>query len=141
MSKYNGTIELISGIKQANDQDFPLVEASAVQVDDTGKRLDAELDAISADANIKVYPLVESATTTLEPDKYHVLGVVNELTLTLQDAQDGYAHEYCFEFTTGDEFLGMSITPEPKWFNDFEIEPNKTYQASILRGIGVIAGA
>ena len=43
MAKYNGSIELISGLKQANDQDFPLVDASAVQVDESGTRLDKAL--------------------------------------------------------------------------------------------------
>lgn len=47
MAQYSGSIELISGIKQANNGNFPLVEASAIQVDDTDKRLNtilAELD-------------------------------------------------------------------------------------------------
>lgn len=43
MAKYNGSIELISGLKQANGQDFPLVDASAVQVDESGTRLDKAL--------------------------------------------------------------------------------------------------
>ena len=43
MAQYNGSIELISGIKQANDGNFPLVEASAIQVDDVGKRLNVVL--------------------------------------------------------------------------------------------------
>ena len=43
MAKYNGSVELISGITQKNGQDFPLVDASAVQVDESGKRLDEAL--------------------------------------------------------------------------------------------------
>ena len=35
---YNGSVELISGITPANGQDFPLVAAHAVQVDDDGTR-------------------------------------------------------------------------------------------------------
>ena len=34
MAKYNGSVELISGITQANNQDFPLMESHAIQVDD-----------------------------------------------------------------------------------------------------------
>ncbi|MGF0146308.1 hypothetical protein ACQRDF_02590 [Lachnospiraceae bacterium SGI.054] len=44
MAEYNGSIELISGLKQANGQDFPLVDASAVQVDESGTRLDKALE-------------------------------------------------------------------------------------------------
>lgn len=47
MAKYNGTTELISGLIQANNQNFPLVDASAVQVDDNGKRLDEVLEQIN----------------------------------------------------------------------------------------------
>ena len=37
MAKYNGSVELISGITPANGQDFPLVAAHAVQVEDDDK--------------------------------------------------------------------------------------------------------
>jgi hypothetical protein len=47
MAKYNGSTELISGLIQANNQNFPLVDASAVQVDDNGKRLDKALEQIN----------------------------------------------------------------------------------------------
>lgn len=43
LNNYTGTVELAAGLKQKNDNDFPLVEAHAVQVDEEGKRLDAVL--------------------------------------------------------------------------------------------------
>ena len=49
MAKYNGSVELISGITSANGQDFPLVAAHAVQVDDDGTRLDEALKNVSTD--------------------------------------------------------------------------------------------
>lgn len=51
MAKYYGTTELISGLIQANNLDFPLVDASAVQVDDNGKRLDKALEQINERLN------------------------------------------------------------------------------------------
>lgn len=50
MAKYNGSVELISGITQANNQDFPLMESHAIQVDDEGTRLDEVLDKVQYDA-------------------------------------------------------------------------------------------
>lgn len=41
MAAYKGSVELISGITQKNGGDFPLMEASAIQFDDTGVRMDA----------------------------------------------------------------------------------------------------
>lgn len=46
MAEYTGSVELISGITQKNAGDFPLMDASAVQVDDTGKRLDVKLQEL-----------------------------------------------------------------------------------------------
>ena len=45
---YNGSIELISGIKQKNNGKFPLVDASAIRVDDNSM-LDATLDTLKGD--------------------------------------------------------------------------------------------
>lgn len=47
MAVYNGSIELISGITQKNGGDFALVNAPAVQVDDSGKRLDVRLQELA----------------------------------------------------------------------------------------------
>lgn len=85
---------------------------------------------------------VSTTTATIEPDHFTVFGVVSELSVTLQEAEnDGYVHEYCFEFTTADEFNGLTITPAPKWVSEPVLSPNKTYQVSIVREIGVIVGA
>lgn len=45
---YNGSIELISGITQKNKGTFPLVDASAVRVDDE-VRLDEKLSDMTQD--------------------------------------------------------------------------------------------
>lgn len=46
MAAYKGSVELISGITQKNNGTFPLMDASAVQVDDNDKRLDTKLQEI-----------------------------------------------------------------------------------------------
>ena len=50
-NKYNGSIELISGITPKNKGNFPLVNAKDIQVDDEGTRLsdtlsNSEIEAI-----------------------------------------------------------------------------------------------
>ena len=52
MAVYNGTVELIAGITQKNGQNFALVNAPAVQVDDTGKRLDQALSELGSSQSI-----------------------------------------------------------------------------------------
>ena len=44
---YNGSVELISGLKTKNGGTFPLVNAPDVQVDGDGTRLPAMLDKIT----------------------------------------------------------------------------------------------
>lgn len=111
--------------------------ADAKAVGDVVTQMNEKID----EAALKAYPIVENPGTVLAPDKYNVFGTVNELRITLETVNDGCAHEYCFEFTAGNEFVGMTITPAPKWVEEPVIEMNKTYQVSILRGIGVIVGA
>ena len=37
LTNYSGSVELISGIKQKNNGNFPLMEANAIQIDNDGK--------------------------------------------------------------------------------------------------------
>lgn len=53
---YNGSVELISGIKPKNGGTFPLVNAPDVQVDDDGTRLPAMLDKITEVQSVDALP-------------------------------------------------------------------------------------
>lgn len=46
MAEYKGSVEIQGGLTPKNNNDFPLVSARHVQVDDTGKRLDEKLNEI-----------------------------------------------------------------------------------------------
>lgn len=62
---YNGSVELISGIKPKNGGTFPLVNAHDVQVDDDGTRLD---EVLPSSANMRaeewVFTLMDGSTVT-----------------------------------------------------------------------------
>ena len=47
-TSYNGTIDLISGIRPKNNGTFPLMDAHDIQTQEDGTRLDAELIALRA---------------------------------------------------------------------------------------------
>ncbi|MBO5435881.1 hypothetical protein J6A31_08815 [bacterium] len=140
-----GTLnQRIDDISITTDSELNTTSENPIQNKTVAEKFEAieqAIDNIEADTT---YPIVETTNTTMtiEPDKYTVFGTVSELHITLQEAEnDGLVHEYCFEFTTADEFYGIAISPEPKWVDGLAIESNKTYQVSIVRGIGVIAGA
>ena len=67
MAKYKGSVELISGLIQKNGGTFPLIDASAVQVDDTGKRLDAKLAEIGTGSG-------SGAAFGIKPEDYGAKG-------------------------------------------------------------------
>lgn len=53
---YNGSIELISGLKPKNNGDFPLVNAPDVQVSDDGTRLPVMLAKITEVQSVDALP-------------------------------------------------------------------------------------
>lgn len=53
---YNGSIELISGLKPKNNGNFPLVNAPDVQVDDDGTRLPVMLAKITEVQSVDALP-------------------------------------------------------------------------------------
>lgn len=110
--------------------DYPAVTADQVEMPD-GSRLSDLTPA---------YPVLEG-TQELQPDRFYSFGAVSALAVTLADSGDDVAHEYAFEFVASSNFSGFSVTPAPKWASQVQITPGKTYQVSILRGIGVMIGA
>lgn len=52
LENYSGSIDLISGLRQKNNGDFPLLTAHDVQVDENGKRLDEKLAELDETAGV-----------------------------------------------------------------------------------------
>ena len=90
-----------------------------------------------ADDISRSYTIV-NAETQIQPECYHVFGEVDSLSVTLAEADDKKAYEYCFEFIPSEKFSELTITPAPSWVNPPQFPAGKTCQVSILRGIGVM---
>lgn len=54
MAKYKGSVELISGITQKNGGKFMLMDAAAVQYDDTGKSVKDVIGKLEAGAGNEI---------------------------------------------------------------------------------------
>ena len=83
MAKYKGSVELISGITQANGQTFPLVDASAVQTDANDKRLDKSLEEIKKNfntVNASIDEVNSISVSPTQPSKDNVEMWVNPST-------------------------------------------------------------
>lgn len=54
MAKYKGSVEIISGITQKNGGKFMLMDAAAVQYDDTGKSVKDVIGELEAGAGNEI---------------------------------------------------------------------------------------
>lgn len=78
-------------------------------------------------------------TFTLTPNTFHVWDEVASLDLSFADETAGVANEYLFQFTSGTTATTLTLVGEKQWVNgEPNIEPNKTYQISIVNNIGLI---
>ena len=90
------------------------------------------------------YPVVSiiHASAELAPNTYYKWGEIAALTVTLAEPTNtDRTNEYCFEFVSGETPTTLSVPDTVKWVKEPNIEAGKTYQVSILNGIGVICGA
>lgn len=90
-----------------------------------------------------VYPVVDMTDTAAEllPNTFYKWGEVSSLSVALVSPVDGITNEYCFEFVSGSTATELTVPSSVKWVQTPSIEAGKTYQVSILNGIGVIVGA
>lgn len=85
-----------------------------------------------------------STSYGIAPNTLHVWGEVSALYLSLTPGEVGYVQEYMIQFTSGSTATTLSLPNTLKWLNGVtpsDIEASKTYQVSILNGVGVIGGA
>lgn len=83
--------------------------------------------------------IITESTKELQANTYYVFGEVETLTLTLAAGENGVMSEYMFEFTSGTTPTVITPIDGVEWRGD-TIEANKVYQASIVRGIGILVG-
>lgn len=87
--------------------------------------------------------LIEGATPTqsISPNKFYKFGNVTTLTITFAPETPNVLNEYMFQFTSGETTTVLNMPDSVKWIGDHTIEPNKTYQVSIVNNLAVIGGA
>ena len=91
-----------------------------------------------------VYPVVAmtASSAELSPNTFYRWGEIAAMSVTLATPSDTtITNEYCFEFVSGETATTLTVPSDIKWVQEPTIEAGKTYQVSILNGIGVICGA
>ena len=101
-------------------------------------------DAINSIGNISIaYPQVNHGTSdtrfALTPNVLHVWDEVAELSLKLTDPTDTtVANEYIFQFTSGATATTLTLPVDLQWTSEPVINPNCTYQVSILNNCATL---
>ena len=75
LKNYDGSIDLISGVRQKNNGDFPLMDAHAVQTREDGTRLDAEIEEIrllaeNSGASVSCQEQEDGILLTIDENQY-----------------------------------------------------------------------
>lgn len=74
LNSYTGNVEVIDGLTPANGQDFALMQAHHIQVDENGKRLDQKLDEMGQNTGGGSYVLELTAESgTLTDEQYNAV--------------------------------------------------------------------
>ena len=95
------------------------------------------------DSGIMSSVLIEGATPTqsISPNKFYKFEIVTTLTITFSPETPNVLNEYMFQFTSGETATVLNMPDSVRWIGDHTIEPNKTYQVSIVNNLAVIGGA
>lgn len=128
--------------------DYKISELSVAESLDGSEQIPFEKDgvngAVSASELINGYgmPMVlqSEAAVTIEPDVLNVWGVMAALAVDFAPCREGYAGEYCLEFTSGEPATVLSLPASVQFPDESIIEPNMRYQISVVDNFGLIAG-
>ena len=100
--------------------------------------------ALTASQLMKSYgmPVVTQTGTevTIQPDVLNKWGEVASLSVDFAEGTEGYAHEYCIEFISGETATTLSLPASVKFPDEPTIEANMRYQISVVNNIALIAG-
>lgn len=110
----------------------------------SGQQVENLLDQVAEGGGSGAYAEVSHGTGdtafALTPNTFHVWDEVSSLDLSFEDETVGVANEYLFQFTSGETATSLTLPDTIKWVAEPTIEPNKTYQLSIVNNIGLIVG-
>ena len=97
----------------------------------------------NGDSGIMSSVLIEGATPTqsIRPNKKYKFESVTTFTITFSPETPNVLNEYMFQFTSGETATVLNMPDSVRWIGDHTIEPNKTYQVSIVNNLAVIGGA
>ena len=155
LNNYSGSIDLITGLRQKNNGDFPLLTAHDVQVDENGKRLDTKLEELAKTEGGGTSITITDISESTESGGSNVVTFSNGKTLSVKNGKDGKDglrgtqifvtdganSDWLFETTVVFTFadipenqlqIGDLVFCKTKWFEVIEIVANGYYSQLIV---------
>ena len=79
-------------------------------------------------------------TVEIEPNVLNVWGEVASLTITFAEVDATKYNEFMIQFVSGSAATTLTLPSSVEWLTDADIEPNTTYQISIVNNLGIMEG-
>ena len=133
----------VKGTKSENTDSTSFSFAFSGLKGERGEQGAQGLKGDKGDSGIMSSVLIEGATPTqsISPNKFYKFESVTTLTITFSPETPNVLNEYMFQFTSGETATVLNMPDSVRWIGDHTIEPNKTYQVSIVNNLAVIGGA
>lgn len=139
----------IQGEKGEKGDKMTYNDLTEEEKDDLASRMEVEVDlseyAKKSDVQSAIEEIVHKvvnqtdSVATIQPNVLNVWGEVASLDITLAEPTDNtIVNEYMVQFTSGVTATTLILPNTIKWMATPNIQPNKTYQLSIINNLGVI---
>ena len=105
---------------------------------DSGYITEGRVEEMIEEVETKIVSRTESVAT-IQPNVLNVWGEVASLDITLAEPTDStIVNEYMVQFACGATATTLTLPNTIKWMAAPNIQPNKTYQLSVINNLGVI---
>lgn len=140
----DGNAELSIKLHKLSSDDYFTLFVDIVL--DSGICLNYMFQGYDLDSPVRISntsPVISEETVTtklLYPNIFYKWGVIDYLKITLHngDGDKTILEEFMFQFSSGESATTLELSSGIKWLSTPNIQPNKTYQVSIVNNLGVI---
>ena len=126
--------------RDIRDEAIPMINENSINyINEQNYQNEEDVKALVDEQIIKSVVL-DKAYHTIQPNTFYTFPTANVIEVGLEPITDTSRYnEYMFQFTSNDS-TKLSLPTNIKWIGDNEVEPNKTYQVSIVNNIAVMGG-
>jgi hypothetical protein len=126
--------------RDIRDEAIPMINENSINyINEQNYQNEEDVKALVDEQIIKSVVL-NVASYTIQPNIFYTFPTANVIEVGLEPITDTSRYnEYMFQFSSNDS-TKLSLPTNIKWIGDNEVEPNMTYQVSIVNNIAVMGG-